>query len=196
MSDPKNVLVDIWLLTSLADALVAEGLTESALSVDEFALYGLIRDLGPVTVTRLAGWTGLPLTTVSAVVRRCEGRGDLRRAPDPADRRNSLIELTAQGLRTYSAAVPALSSALERLIAQLPSPVADVRASLQGVDGALRAALGLPSRPYEVVADPQVGAIVADHDLTPGQVAELDDFARWLKHRDGERSPRSRQAGE
>lgn len=187
MSDPKNVLADIWLLTSIGDALVAEGLADSTLSVDEFALYGLISDLGPVTATRLAGWTGMPSTTLSALIRRCERRGDLRRRPDPVDRRNSLIELTSQGVRTYSAALPALSSALDRLNAELDVPLPQLRALLQKVDGALRAATELPARPYRVTEDPQVGDVVRTLGLSASQAGELEEFGRWLKLRDEQR---------
>jgi DNA-binding MarR family transcriptional regulator len=188
VADPKNVLADIWLLTSIGDALVAEGLADSTLSVDEFALYGLISDLGPVTATRLGGWTGMPSTTLSALIRRCERRGDLRRRPDPVDRRNSLIELTSQGVRTYSAALPSLSSALDRLNAELDVPQEQVRALLQKVDGALRATMELPARPYRVAEDPQVGDMVQALGLSASQAAELEEFGRWLKNRDEQRS--------
>ncbi|KXP09296.1 MULTISPECIES: MarR family winged helix-turn-helix transcriptional regulator [Tsukamurella] len=183
MSEPKNVLVDIWLLASVADALVSAGLTDSPLSVDEFALFGLVHDLNQVTVTRLAGWTGLPVTTVSAIVRRCESRGDLSRRQDPSDRRSSLIELTPAGKKVYLESLPALEGALDRLTARLQTPLEDARSRLQDLDSALRAALDLPARPY-VTTDTEVAALAHLRSLTPEQTAELNEFARWLQYRD------------
>ena len=198
MPGPKNLLVDIWLLSSVSTALVAEGLAESPLSVDEFALYGLISDLGPVTATQLAHWTGLSATTLSALLRRCQARGELARTPNESDRRSTLVELTDHGRTVYRAALPALIAAQERLAEHLDVPDDDARAAVQLIDAAMRKALKLPARPYRVTAVP-AGVDLAGVDpagwadgpaLTPAQAAEVQDFARWLRYRDAERPDR------
>ncbi|GIF12839.1 MarR family winged helix-turn-helix transcriptional regulator [Actinoplanes teichomyceticus] len=189
MPGPKNLLVDIWLLSSVATTLVAEGLADSPLSVDEFALYGLVSDLGPVTATQLAQWTGLSPTTLSATLRRCQARGELVRTPNEADRRSTLIELTEQGRAVYEAALPALASARARLAEHLDIPDHDSRILLQHVDAAVRKALKLPARPYRVDAIPDRGRsrdTPADEEtpLTADQRAEVDAFTQWLRFRD------------
>ncbi|GAA4968109.1 MarR family winged helix-turn-helix transcriptional regulator [Kineococcus glutinatus] len=182
MPGPKNVLVDIWLLSCVSTALVAEELAEHPLSVDEFALYGLISDLGPVTATQLSQWTGTSATTLSAMLRRCQARGELARTPNAADRRSVFVELTDQGRAVYRAALPALARALERLQRDEP-PAEEARYVLQQVDGAVRDALGLPARPYRVEA-PGFAADDAETPLTPAQAAEVRAFAAWIRHRD------------
>ncbi|WP_157432811.1 MULTISPECIES: MarR family winged helix-turn-helix transcriptional regulator [unclassified Actinoplanes] len=185
MPGPKNVLVDIWLLSSVATALVAEELADSPLSVDEFALYGLVSDLGPVTATQLSQWTGMSPTTLSAMLRRCQARGELARTPNAADRRSTLVELTEQGRAVYGAALPALAVAQQRLAEHLDLPDDDARATLQRVDAATRAALRLPPRPYRVSAPPVTGGLPAGTaGLTADQEAEVRAFAAWLRYRD------------
>jgi DNA-binding MarR family transcriptional regulator len=182
---PKNLLVDIWLLSSVASALVAEGLADSPLSVDEFALYGLVGDLGPVTPTRLSQWTGLPATTLSAMLRRCQARGELVRTPNEADRRSTLVELTDHGRAVYAEALPALTAARERLAAHLEIADHEGRLVLQHVDAAVRRALELPARPYRVDAQASNARpeAVGDAALTAGQQAEVRAFT-WIRFRD------------
>jgi DNA-binding MarR family transcriptional regulator len=180
VSSPKNLLVDIWLLSSVATALVAEELTGTPLSVDEFALYGLVSDLGPVTATQLSQWTGMSPTTISAMLRRCQARGELARTPNADDRRSILVELTERGRAVYEAALPALAMAQQRFAEHLDLPEDDARATLQRVDAAAREALKLPARPYRVTGSLPAGTPA----LTAGQEAELQAFAAWLRHRD------------
>ena len=184
MPGPKNLLVDIWLLSCVSTSLVAEELAGSPLSVDEFALYGLISDLGPVTATQLSQWTGTPATTLSALLRRCQARGELARPPSAADRRSVSVELTAQGREVYRAALPALVRALDRFHDHADPAVEETRHALQRVDAAVRAALGLPERPYQL-EDPDVaGGAAAEDPLTPAQAAEVRAFTAWIRHRD------------
>ena len=184
MPGPKNVLVDVWLLSSVATALVAEELAGGSLSVDEFALYGLVSDLGPVTATQLAQWTGMSATTLSAILRRCQARGELTRTPNAADRRSTFVELTDQGRQVYRAALPALARALERVHDGADPALEEARPALQRVDGAVRAALGLPPRPYRL-PDPDLGPDdVGDPPLTPAQADEVRAFAAWVRYRD------------
>ena len=116
----KNVLVDVWLISTLASSLVEASLTDSPMSADEFAVYGLIVDLGPLTAADLARATGLPPTTLSGVLARCERRGEIERVANPADRRSALLRLTARGVEVYRACVPALLDLLARLDAATP----------------------------------------------------------------------------
>ncbi|GAB7192581.1 hypothetical protein NUM3379_32900 [Kineococcus sp. NUM-3379] len=183
MPGPKNLLVDIWLLSCVSTSLVAEELADDPLSVDEFALYGLISDLGPVTATQLSQWTGMSATTLSALLRRCQARGELARTPNAADRRSVFVELTGQGRAVYRAALPALARALERVHHHADPAVEDARHVLQRVDGAVRAALDLPARPYSVEVPDGVGDD-GGAPLTPAQEAEVRRFAAWVRYRD------------
>lgn len=183
--NPKNLLVDLWLAATLAERLVDDMLTGTPLSVDEFVLYGLIADLGPVTATALARWTGMPLTTLSSLVRRCEARGELTRVANPSDRRSSHLALSDQGLAVYRRCVPPLRAVLEVLATRLAGGGTAARLALQDVDTALRASLGATPRPYTVA--PDGGGQHLDYagpSLTADQQAEALAFIDWLRHRD------------
>lgn len=177
MSIDKNLLIDIWLMALLTDRLVGELLDDTPLSADEFAIYGLIVDLAPITAADLVRCTGLSPTTVSGVLGRCEARRELRRVPNPADRRSNLLELTDVGMAVYAKAVPHLGAALADLHHRLGPAMHRIRGTLEELDGALREILDVGERPYELD-----GADATP--LTSDQRIELDRFAEWLRHRD------------
>jgi DNA-binding MarR family transcriptional regulator len=184
-SRPKSVLVDIWLISILASRLVDEALAGTALTVEEFALYGLIRDLGPVTAADLARTTGLAPTTLSGILGRCQQRGDLVRVPNPTDRRSVLLQLTPSGLAARQRLVPALGDLLTRLDEVLELPPAEVRLHLQALDGALRSLAGVDPRPYRLGALPARPLEYRGDRLTARQQREVLGYIDWIRHRDG-----------
>lgn len=180
----KNVLVDVWLVSGLSRALVEELLRDSGMTPDEFAVYGLVVDLAPVTAADLARASGLSTTTLSSLVARCEARGDLERTEDPDDRRQRPLRLTEAGLRRYRALLPAFSALLAQLDAVVELPTADVRFRLQALDAALRVVSGAAPRPY-VLAPPQGETLRYEGDpLTARQRREVLAFVDWVRHRD------------
>lgn len=187
MSTDKNVLIDIWLISLLADRMVAEVLEGIPLSVHEFATYGLISDLAPITSADLVRATGLSPTTVSSLVRRCEARGELVRTDNPDDARSALLELTSEGYRLLGMTVPRLLEGIDRIKANLAGRHDHIRESLRDLDSALRSDLGVGSRPYEIAAGEDGGGSVSypGERLSAAQDAEVRLYIDWLKHRDG-----------
>ena len=61
---------------------------------------GLLRDNGPTSPSELGERLIVTRATVTGVVDSLERRGLVHRAPNPADRRSVLVELTADGRRT------------------------------------------------------------------------------------------------
>ncbi len=193
----KNVLVDVWLISTLASSLVEASLTDSPMSADEFAVYGLIVDLGPLTAADLARATGLPPTTLSGVLARCERRGEIERVANPADRRSALLRLTARGAEVYRACVPALLDLLARLDAATPGGSGPIRQALQTLDDALRAVSGTGERPYRLPPPPAPSTLdYPGPPLTPAQQREARRFVAWLRHRDGPVTPGATPATE
>lgn len=181
----KNVLVDVWLLATLARALVDDALAGSPMSADEFALYGLVVDLGPLTAADLTRATGLPSTTLSGILARCERRGELERVPTPTDRRSVLLRLTEQGMAVYQAPLPALAGLLARIDAAVEGPPDDVRQGLQRLDDALRQVRGVGERPYRLAApDAPASFDYPGMRLTARQQREVLDYVDWMRHRD------------
>lgn len=187
MSTDKNVLIDLWLISFLASRYVSEILDDSPLSVDEFALYGLISDLAPITSSDLVRATGLPPTTVSSLVRRCEARGELVRRENPDDARSTLLELTPAGYERLAAVVPRLLAGIERIRDGLAGRHDRVRQALADLDRVIRAELGVGGRPYELASTGSEEATLSysGDPLAADQVEEARKFVDWLRDRDG-----------
>jgi DNA-binding MarR family transcriptional regulator len=95
--------------------LVGRELAADGVESDTYAVLSLIGACGSVRLTDFARELGLPLTTMSDVVRRLESRGHVRRRPNPDDGRSFLFELTARGDREWRRGWGALQRINERL---------------------------------------------------------------------------------
>jgi len=186
MSTDKNILIDVWLISLLANRMVSEILGNIPLSVDEFAMYGLITDLQPITAADLVRATGLSATTVSGMVRRCEARGELIRQDNPADARSALLDLTPSGYRLLGEAVPLLVEAIEAIKKGLVGEHDEVRESLSDLDRVLRHRLDLGPRPYQL--DTEETGNPAIHypgtQLSSEQGEEVRQYIDWIRSRD------------
>lgn len=187
MSTDKNIYVDIWLISQLTSRQVGEMMGDSHLSVDEFALYGLIADLGPLTSSDLVRATGMSPTTISGLVRRGESRGYLERTPNPDDARSMHLKLTEHGYDVYTRVVPSLLDGVVALAAELGGHHLPTRLALQDLDDALRRLRGLGPRPYRLDhsdGDPNVVSYDGP-TLVPDQEREVRTFIDWVRARDG-----------
>jgi DNA-binding MarR family transcriptional regulator len=108
-------------LTRRAVALELPVLAAHGLAMWEYVvLSGLIA--GPAqTQARLAEAVGRDKTRLIPILDRLEARGLLRRTPDPADRRNKVVALTADGRALRAAIAADIRLAEERLL----TPLAD-----------------------------------------------------------------------
>ncbi|HWN32714.1 MAG TPA: MarR family transcriptional regulator [Pseudonocardia sp.] len=95
-------------------------LDELGIEMWDYVVLVALRD-GPVhTQARLAAATGRDTTRLIPILDRLEGRGLLYRTPDPADRRNRIVELTAEGAELVTAGQAAIRRMEARLLAGLP----------------------------------------------------------------------------
>jgi DNA-binding MarR family transcriptional regulator len=119
--------------------LVERELAADGVEANGYAVLSLIGARGEVRLTGLADELGMPLTTASDVVRRLEGRGHVRRRPNPEDGRSFLFELTARGDREWRRGF----GALQRINAALQQRVDEegMRAALIELGGAFEGAL-------------------------------------------------------
>lgn len=78
--------------------LLAEAMEGSPLRPEDYAVYSLLFEIGPVSATRLAQESGTPLTTTLDLVRTLERRGHIMKERDPSDRRAMSIRLSPAGL--------------------------------------------------------------------------------------------------
>lgn len=87
-------------------------------------LSGLARG-GPRSAARLGHDIGLDRSVVSRHADRLQGAGLLRREPDPADRRASLLVLTAEGERVVARMRARLAERFDAYLAHWPPAEAE-----------------------------------------------------------------------
>jgi len=132
-----SLLFDLFVLNQRVRRLLAAALADVDLRADEYAVYSLLFEQGPLTASQMAHRMAMPLTTVLDYVRAMDSRGHLRRVQHPRDGRAQQLSLTIAGIaahRRTNAAWEAMRAQLERA---LPVPVRDVRRALQALDDAV-----------------------------------------------------------
>jgi DNA-binding MarR family transcriptional regulator len=89
---------------------------EFQLPLPQFEPMSVIDRLPGCRVYDVATELGITTGGVSKLVDRIEARGYCRRLPNPADRRSSLLELTAEGKRVLTEAGVAFDEELQRML--------------------------------------------------------------------------------
>ncbi len=102
----------VYAVDQQLSTLLHQAMADAPLSPDEFAVTSVLNLTGPVRPTELSAQTGMRPTTLSNYLRRFEERGLVRRRPDPADGRASLVSLTPRGTRQTVACFPGFSAAI------------------------------------------------------------------------------------
>lgn len=125
-----NVLLSVWAVARSASDLLNPALAASGLSADDFAIYSLLAKRGPLTPTELARLMAAPPTTVSSHVARFTRRGDVRKVPNPQDRRSYLIVLTPRGTSSHRRAAELYKPILRDVLAALGDDEPSVRSAL------------------------------------------------------------------
>lgn len=98
----------VRVLTRLPTALDAQLDRDSGLSFFEYHVLSMLAENADRSqrMSRLAQLSSSSLSRLSNVVKRLEGRGLLRREPDPDDGRATRAVLTDEGLRVVEQAAP------------------------------------------------------------------------------------------
>jgi DNA-binding MarR family transcriptional regulator len=144
MSEPSrniSMLFDLFILNQRVRRLMAAALADAGLRADEYAVYSLLFEQGPLTATEMARRMAMPLTTVLDYLRAMDARGHLRRERHPRDGRAQQLSLTLAGTtehRETNHRWEVMRRSLERA---LPVPAVEVRRALQALDDAVAAAL-------------------------------------------------------
>ena len=99
---------------------------EASLGPRHSAALSLLREHGSLSVGRIASELGLSLATVSGIVSDAERAGFVERAPDPGDRRRTIVSLVPTQRAAVSSWIDGASAPMERALGRL-SP--DERAS-------------------------------------------------------------------
>jgi DNA-binding MarR family transcriptional regulator len=112
------------------------------------ALLTHVRDLAPVTPSKISSASGVPMTTLRDNIQRLVDRKLVRRLPNPRDGRSYLLKPTARGTAILEAADPVLLEAYLALEERLQRPREEYERMLdelnEGLEGTL-ATLGAPT---------------------------------------------------
>ena len=141
------LLQEAYTVGTLIDLLVTAELRAVGVPATLFSFLGWVRLLEPATPGRLATETGMPPTTIRDYVRRLVERGDVRKAPNPADGRSYHLVLTAKGHRLMDRGWPAVKAAYARVAPNLDRDAAEYLALTRELRGALRDALRSAASP-------------------------------------------------
>jgi DNA-binding MarR family transcriptional regulator len=140
LRDDVSLLFDLFVASNRVRRLIEVFAADAPLRGEEYAVYSVLFDLGPMTATEMRRALGMPLTTVLDHLRVMDSRRHLRRRRHPRDGRARQLVLTEEGLevhrRTSQIWAP-IHRALEEAVAM---PVMDVRRALRAID---RAAAGM-----------------------------------------------------
>lgn len=132
-----SLLFDVFAVSQRIGGVVSLALDGAGLRGDEYAVYSVLFDLGPLTATEMAGHLGMPLTTVLDYLRVMDRRRHIVRIRHPVDGRAREIRLSPQGLAAHRRASAAWQQMADLVDASLTLPVDRVRQSLQALDDAV-----------------------------------------------------------
>jgi DNA-binding MarR family transcriptional regulator len=136
-----SMLFDLFVLNQRVRRLVSAALVDVSLRADEYAVYSLLYEQGPLTATEMVRRMGMPLTTLLDYLKAMEARGHLRRQPHPRDGRAQQLSLTLAGVSEHRRTNRAWEAMIERLGRALPMPEKQIRRALQAFDDAVAACL-------------------------------------------------------
>jgi DNA-binding MarR family transcriptional regulator len=111
-----------WLISQTAmhaHRLVADGLAEADARGYHFRLLASLDEAGPASQAELGRRSGIHFSDVVAALNELAARGEVERAPDPADRRRNVITITAAGRRQLHRLEERLARVQEELLAPL-----------------------------------------------------------------------------
>jgi DNA-binding MarR family transcriptional regulator len=129
----------LFAVDSQLGTLLQTTMRDCPLTPEEFAVTSVLNLSGPTRAGALAALTGLRPSSMSNYLRRFEERGLVRRRTDPADRRASLVSLTATGRRETLACFPGFQAAIDAFQKALADEGVHEADLLQALEGASRA---------------------------------------------------------
>ncbi|KQS98659.1 MarR family winged helix-turn-helix transcriptional regulator [Cellulomonas sp. Leaf395] len=120
--DPGSMLIDLVRVeTRLYNAVDARLKEAGGLTLPQLELLSVIRDVPGCRVLDVSRTISITVGAASKAVDRLEDHGWCRRSVDPADRRSSVLSLTADGSTAVDRAEPAFEAAARETLGALLS---------------------------------------------------------------------------
>lgn len=131
-----SLLFDLFVTAQRVRRVLSDGMAKSGLRPDEYAVYSLLFEDGPLTATEMSELMGMPLTTVLDYLRTMSSAGHLDRTPHPSDGRALELRLSRAGIAAQKRAHDHWEVVRKRLEGRLPMPIERIRLALQALDDA------------------------------------------------------------
>lgn len=149
MSMPKradvSLLFDFFVTAQRLRRVLTDGLAPSCMRPDEYAVYSLLFDKGPLTATEMAELLAIPLTTVLDYLKAMTAAGHLVRTAHPFDGRALQLSLNRSGMAAQRRANRHWEVVRKQIEAGLSIPLQTVRDGLRALDDSASAVKKLPA---------------------------------------------------
>ncbi len=136
-----SLFFDVYVLGQRVREVLAASMATSPLRPEDYAIYSVVFEDEAVSPTAMAVQLSMPLTTIVDAIRTMEGRGHVRRIPNPRDGRSYLVVLTGEGLRVHSEAHDRFDVGYQAFVAELPDGEAVAQLELAKLLGAAQRAM-------------------------------------------------------
>ena len=131
-----SLLFDFFVTSQRLRRVLTDALAGAGMRPDEYAVYSLLLEKGPVTATEMAEMLGMPLTTVLDYLTALDRAGHLVRTAHPFDGRSTELSLNRSGLAAQRRACRHWEVARRSIEGGLEIPLDQVRRSLHALDDA------------------------------------------------------------
>ena len=135
-----SLLHDFFVTSQRLRRVLADALAGAGMRPDEYAVYSLLFEKGPLTATEMAELLGMALTTVLDYLRGLDRAGHLVRTAHPFDGRSTELSLNRSGLAAQRRASRHWEVVRKSIEDGLDVPLDQVRRSLRALDDAARGA--------------------------------------------------------
>lgn len=132
-----NILLQMFRTTQAVRDLMTGAVSGTGIRSDEYAVLSAIGVLRSVPPTELANRLRVPPTTISRYVAGFIEGGLVARAPNPADGRSYLLELTPAGRQIVRTVAPRIRGLVRRLREVVD--VEEIERALRELEGGVRA---------------------------------------------------------
>lgn len=135
-----SLLYDFFVTAQRLRRVLGAALEGSGMRPDEYAVYGLLFEHGPLTATEMAELLAMPLSTVLDYLKGMSAAGHIVRTSHPFDGRAVQLSLSRAGVSAHRR-TNAHWKVVRKLIEEnLSVPIATVRKSLTALDDSAEAA--------------------------------------------------------
>ena len=129
-----SLLFDFFVVSQRLRRVLADALAQSGMRPDEYAVYSLLYEKGPLTATEMAEFMAMPLTTVLDYVRAMTAAGHVVRTSHPFDGRATQLSLSRRGIAAQERANAHWEVIRKQIEDGLALPIPRIRQALRALD--------------------------------------------------------------